>query len=333
MKEALFWEKKNDKIQCLLCPHKCVIGNGKRGICGVRENKDGILYSLIYGLASSICPDPIEKKPLYHFYPGSAVLSFGTVGCNFKCKHCQNWGISQATPESYFALEKITGEEILKLAKKYDCQGVAWTYNEPAIWYEFTYDCSKLAKEHGLYTIYVTNGYINEEPLRKISKYLDAMNIDVKAFKEDFYKEICSAKLEPVLRTCELAKELGIYIELTYLIIPNYNDPTEEIETFCKWVNERIGKDTAVHFSRFYPHYKMDSLPPTPISTLLRAYQLGSKYLDFLYLGNVPHGNYENTYCPNCKELLIERFGFSAEMINLKNSKCSKCDTKIPGIF
>ncbi|MEW6070463.1 MAG: AmmeMemoRadiSam system radical SAM enzyme, partial [Candidatus Thermoplasmatota archaeon] len=212
MKEALFWEKKSDnKVQCLLCPHKCSISEGKRGICGVRENKDGKLYSLIYGLASSVCPDPIEKKPLYHFYPATSVLSFGTVGCNFKCRHCQNWSISQATPESYgFGLEKITGEEILRLAKRYDCKGVAWTYNEPAIWYEFTYDCSKLAKQNGLYTVYVTNGYINEEPLRELSKYLDAMNIDTKAFKEDFYKDICSAKLEPVLRTCELAKELGI---------------------------------------------------------------------------------------------------------------------------
>jgi pyruvate formate lyase activating enzyme len=334
MKEALFWEKKNDKIQCLLCPHKCTIAEGKRGLCGVRENRAEKLYSLIYGRASSVCSDPIEKKPLYHFHPGSSVLSFGTVGCNFKCTHCQNWQISQTTPESYsFGLERIDCEDILKLAKRYDCKGVAWTYNEPVIWYEFTYDCSKIAKEHGLYTVYVTNGYINEEPLRELSHYLDAMNIDIKAFKEDFYKNVCSAKLEFVLRTCELAKKLGIYIELTYLIIPGYNDSEIEIENFCKWVLEKLGRDTVVHFSRFYPHYKIEHTAPTSIPTLLKAYELGNKYLDFMYLGNVPHGNYENTYCPKCKELLIERYGFFVERFNLKNSKCTKCDIKISGIF
>lgn len=329
MKEALFWEKKDDKVQCLLCPHKCTIAEGKRGICGVRENMGGVLHSLIYGLASSACSDPIEKKPLYHFYPGSYVLSFGTVGCNLKCKHCQNWSISQATPESYSFLETVSIEEIPELAKKSRCRGVAWTYNEPAIWYEFTYEGSKIAKQNELYTVYVTNGYINEEPLRKLSRYLDAMNIDVKAFRENFYNAVCSGSLEPVLRTCVLAKELSIYIELTYLIIPGYNDSNQEIENFCDWVAEKLGKETVVHFSMFYPHYKMAHIQPTPIENMLKAYEIGTKKLDFVYLGNVPHGNYENTYCPNCRAVLIERYGFYVERINLKKFTCSKCGKKI----
>ncbi len=329
MKEALFWEKKNNKVQCLLCPNNCVIADGKRGFCGVRENIGGILYSLIYGRASSVCPDPIEKKPLYHFHPGSSVLSFGTVGCNFKCKHCQNWSISQAIPEEY-PLEEVSATSIPNLAKRYKCSGVAWTYNEPTIWYEFTYDCCRIAKENSLYTVYVTNGYINEEPLRKISPYLDAMNIDVKAFKQDFYTKICSGKLQPVLDTCILAKELGIHIELTYLVIPGYNDKKEDFDNFSRWAAEKLSTEIPVHFSRFFPHYKMTDIGPTPIPTMLTAYETAKKYLDFVYLGNVPHANYENTCCPKCGALLIERHGFFTERINLKDRKCGKCSAQIP---
>ncbi|MDI6917151.1 MAG: AmmeMemoRadiSam system radical SAM enzyme, partial [Thermoplasmatales archaeon] len=270
MKEAMFYEKKDDKIRCLLCPHKCLIPEGKRGICGVRENRKGVLYSLIYGEASSITPDPIEKKPLYHFYPGSTVLSFGTVGCNFRCRHCQNYSISQAK-YGFYPLERITPEEIISKAKKYNCRGIAWTYNEPTIWYEFTYDVSRIAKEKNLYTVYVTNGYINEEPLKKIAPCLDAMNIDVKSMNEEFYHKICGGALSPVLRTTELAKKLGIHVELTYLIIPGHNDDESEIKEFCRWVKNNAEGGTPVHFSRFYPHYKMSSLPPTSMETMLKA--------------------------------------------------------------
>lgn len=329
MKEAMFWKKEKDKVRCLLCPHNCLIPEGKRGLCGVRENRNGVLYSLIYGEASSISPDPIEKKPLYHFYPGSTVLSFGTIGCNFRCRYCQNYSISQAKYENY-PLERITPEEIVSKAKKYNCKGIAWTYNEPTIWYEFTYDVSKIAKENNLYTVYVTNGYINEEPLKKLAPYLDAMNIDIKSMDEEFYKKICGGQLKPVLDTAKLAKKLGIHVELTYLIVPGYNDKEEDIKEFCEWVSNEMGVETPVHLSRFYPHYKMANLPPTPIKTLLSAYSIAKKSLPYVYVGNVPHGNYENTYCPKCKTLLIERYGFSVEKNNLVDGKCPKCGNKIP---
>lgn len=322
---AKFWEKKNEKIECKLCAHHCKIGLGKSGICGVRENHEGELNTLIYGQATSVTPDPIEKKPLYHFYPGTSVLSFGTVGCNFKCDQCQNYGISQTKPGS-MRLHGLKIEDIPRLAKRYDCKGVAWTYNEPTIWYEFTYDGSVEAKKHDLYTCYVTNGFIEKEPLEEISPYLDAMNIDVKAFSNDFYRKTCSAKLQPVLDTCKRAKELGIFIELTYLIIPNHNDTETEIRSYCKWVTEELGVDTPLHFSRFHPHYKMRDVPATPMSSLNSAYKIAKEEgLSFIYVGNVPHGNYENTYCPKCGEMLIERYGFSPSLHGLKGGNCLKC--------
>jgi pyruvate formate lyase activating enzyme len=330
MKEAMFWRKEDKKIECILCPHRCKISDGKRGICGVRESRDGKLNSMIYGLATSVTPDPIEKKPLYHFYPGTYVLSFGTVGCNFKCLHCQNYGISQGKIES-MRFQKLKVDEVVTIAKRYKCDGVAWTYNEPTIWYEFTYDASVIAKKEGLYTCYVTNGFIEKEPLEKISPYLDAMNIDVKSFSEDFYKKICKAKLQPVLDTCVLAKELDIFVELTYLIIPGQNDSEEEIKKYCKWVVDSLGENTPIHFSRFHPDYKMLDSVATPMSTLHRAYDIAKEIgIRFVYLGNVPHGEYENTFCPGCGEVLIERIGFSTRSHYAKDGKCPKCGLALP---
>ena len=329
MKEAMFWKKEEDKIRCRLCSHNCIIPQGKRGICGVRENRNGKLQSLIYGLASSVIPDPIEKKPLYHFQPGTNALSFGTIGCNFRCPYCQNYTISQAGIEDAH-LQHVKLEDIVNLAKKYRCKGVAWTYNEPTIWYEFTLDGSKIAKRNGLYSVYVTNGFISEEPLKEISPYLDAMNIDVKAFNENFYKKIVKARLRPVLDTCILAKELGIHIELTYLIIPSYNDDKEEIKKYCQWVVNELGDETPCHFSRFHPHYKMIDVPSTPLSTLEKAYQTAiDEGLKYVYLGNVPNTNKENTYCPECGKLLIERNGFSTSSLRIKDGKCSYCGEEI----
>jgi pyruvate formate lyase activating enzyme len=326
MKEAMFYKKiENDKVECQLCPHRCKISKGKRGICGVRENQKGKLNTLIYGLATSITPDPIEKKPLYHFHPGTYALSFGTVGCNLKCQHCQNFTISQGKVES-MRLKKVRVDEVVNSAKRYKCQGIAWTYNEPTIWYEFTYDASKIAKKVGLYTCYVTNGFIEAEPLREISPYLDAMNIDVKSFSNDFYKKTCKAHLDPVLETCMLAKELDIFIELTYLIIPNQNDSEKEIGSFCAWIVENLGGDTPVHFSRFHPDYHMMDSIATPMSTLGKAYEKAKNAgIKYVYLGNVPHGDYENTYCSSCGELLIERIGFSTRQHLIKDGKCPKC--------
>jgi pyruvate formate lyase activating enzyme len=222
-------------------------------------------------------------------------------------------------------------EDITGVAKRLKCEGIAWTYNEPSIWYEFTYDGSVAAKKEGLYTCYVTNGFIEKEPLEKIAPYLDAMNIDIKSFTDDFYKKICKGKLQPVLDTCQLAKELGIFIELTYLIIPTRNDDEEEITNYCNWIADRLGRETPVHFSRFHPDFKMQDTIATPMSTLKRACEIAKEAgLKYVYLGNVPHGEYENTYCPKCKELLIERIGFSTRSHYAKKGKCPKCGTSVP---
>ena len=254
-KQAKFWKKiDNKKVQCNLCSHKCKINIDKTGICGVRKNENNSLYSTIYGTCSSIAADPIEKKPLYHFHPGTNLLSLGTIGCNFKCLHCQNYSISTAD-ENYSPLRDLSPEETVEIAKQNNCSGIAYTYNEPTIWHEFTYDSARLAKKAGLYTCYVTNGFITSEPLKELSDVLDAMNIDVKAFTDDFYKKVCKARLEPVLETCELAKKLGIHIELTYLVIPGYNDSIDEIKDFCNWILKKLNKKTPVHFSRFHPYH------------------------------------------------------------------------------
>ena len=329
IKEAMLYEKKEEKkAHCKLCAHECKISNGKQGICKVRQNKGGLLNTLIYSSVSSATSDPIEKKPLFHFYPGSNVYSLGTVGCNFSCDHCQNWSISFAKIDGAH-LRDISPKEVVNTAKKQNCQGVAWTYNEPTIWFEYTYDTGALAKDAGLYNIYVTNGYITEFALEKISPYLDAANVDVKAFKEEFYKKICGAKLEPVLRTCERMKKLGIHLELTYLIIPTQNDDFTEIKDFCDWAAS-IGRDTPVHFSRFHPMRGMSELSYTPIETLERAHKIAKEAgIEYVYLGNVYAHKYESTYCPDCNELLIERRGFNIIPRTRSYEKCQKCGKKL----
>jgi len=332
--DAKFWKSiGNNKVQCSLCHQSCSINNDKFGLCGVRKNEKGKLYTLIYGSCSSVAVDPIEKKPLYHFHPGSNALSLGTVGCNFKCLHCQNASISRATPD-FLYIQEIKPDEVIELAKKRSCEGIAWTYNEPTIWHEFSFDSSKLAKKAGLYTVYVSNGYIQEEPFREISPFLDAINIDIKAFTEGFYKKICKARLEPVLNTCILAKKLGVHLEVTYLVIPGYNDSVDEIKQFCKWVVEKLGKDTPVHFSRFHPDYKMTDVPMTPMITMFKAYEIAcDSGVLYTYLGNVPHGDYENTICPKCGNICIVRQGYSINLDGFKDAKCVKCGTDIPIVF
>lgn len=330
-REARFWKTISDKkLQCNLCSHSCKINNDNFGICRVRKNENGKLNTLIYGSCSSVAVDPIEKKPLFHFYPGTNVFSLGTVGCNFKCSHCQNYGISAASLD-YSNIREIEPEQVVELAKDNNCQGIAWTYNEPSIWYEYTFDASKLAKENDLYTVYVSNGYIAEEPLREISPFLDAINVDVKAFTDDFYKKICKARLEPVLQTCEIVKELGIHLEVTYLIIPTLNDSEDEITNFCEWVVDKLGKNVPVHFSRFRPDYKMRDIQMTPMNTMLKAYDIAKKTgVLFPYLGNIPSGDYENTVCPNCGNICIERNGYSINLDGFSNGRCIKCNNHIP---
>jgi pyruvate formate lyase activating enzyme len=327
--EARFYSREGDKVRCSLCPHTCLIADNKRGLCGVRENRAGKLYSLIYGLASSIHPDPIEKKPLFHFLPGSTSLSFGSIGCNLSCMHCQNFEISRARIGDVH-LQHISPEDVIEMARSSKAKSVSWTYNEPTIWHEFTTKASKAAHDAGLKTSYVTNGYIQEQPLRELKGVIDAMNIDVKAFREEFYKTVCGGRLEPVLKACELAVELGIHVELTYLIIPGHNDAEKEILDFSRWVIDRLGGDIPVHFSAFHPDYKLTSVPRTPSKTLDLAYGIAKKAgIDYVYLGNVFAGDRDDTYCPKCGTRVIDREGFWVRSMNLQGDRCGKCGARL----
>ena len=332
IKEAMLYDKLDDgKVKCHVCSHRCTISSGKKGFCRVRENRDGILYTLIYGIVSSESVDPIEKKPLFHFYPGSLSYSLGTIGCNFRCKHCQNWTISQAGLDQIHSIE-MTPEEAIERAVESGSKSIAWTYNEPTIWYEFTYDCAKLAKEAGLATIYVTNGYITPEALRKISPYLDVFRVDIKAFTDDFYKDVCSAKLAPVLESAKLAKELGMHVEVINLVIPTLNDSANEIRQLSEWIFDNLGSDTPLHFSRFHPHYKMQDISSTPVKTLEMAHDIARDAgLNYVYIGNVFGHEYESTYCPECGKLLIKRGLFDVEEYHLtENGTCPDCGEIIP---
>ena len=329
-REASFWKKSDNKqVICNLCNHKCKISNNRQGICNVRKNENGKLYTLIYNSVSSVAADPIEKKPLFHFYPGTNALSLGTIGCNFQCSYCQNYAISTAdTNFSY--LREISAEKSVNLAKEYNCQGIAYTYNEPTIWHEYCYDSAKLAKKAGLYTVYVSNGYMSKDSLKEISSVLDAINIDVKAFTDDFYKKLCKASLKPVLENCILAKKLGIHLELTYLIIPGYNDSAEELKSFCNWIVEKLDSKTPIHFSRFHPDFNLRDVYPTPMETMFNAYKIAKDSgIVFSYLGNVAHGDYENTICPNCGNICIERVGYEIYLKGVKNNKCAKCSADL----
>ncbi|WP_455393175.1 AmmeMemoRadiSam system radical SAM enzyme [[Eubacterium] cellulosolvens] len=331
MKEAMFWEPKPNKaVKCKLCAHNCKINEGKAGICQVRENKGGKLYTRVYGLVSPGVVDPIEKKPLYNFHPGSRVYSFGTVSCNFKCDNCQNWHISQVNAKE-IKVEPVTPETAVGLAKQYNCKGIAWTYNEPTIWFEYTYDGSKFAKKNGLYSVYVTNGFINPEPLKKISPYLDALNIDVKSFNEDFYRKICKGKLTPVMKTAELAVKLKKHVEITNLVIPTLNDDPDELRGLVTWVHDKLGPDVPMHFSRFHPDNRLKNIPITPEKTLVKAYEIAKDVgLNYVYLGNIYHPRYGNTYCPKCNHLVIRRGSiFGTKDIDLINGKCGKCNYRV----
>ncbi len=328
MKEAKYWESvEEDTVKCNLCPHHCLIQNGDSGICNVRENQDGELYSAIYGKAVSLAVDPIEKKPLYHFHPGTRVVSYGTMGCNFKCKYCQNASLSCGDPHSPL-LKDYSVDEIVKEASKYD--GFASTYNEPTVSYEYSYDIFKKMKENNDgYTVYVTNGYIEEQPLKDLAPYLDAMNIDVKAFHEDFYKKIVKGKLQPVLDTCELAVDLGIHVEVTYLVVPGYNDGVEEIKEFADWVKGSLGEDTVTHFSKFHPDHDMRDVPATSTEKMREAREIAyDTGLNFVYLGNLPADN--DTKCPDCGKTIISRSYFSSGKVDLQEGKCPDCGRHIP---
>lgn len=326
MREALFYVKENGDMRCLLCPHACLIAPNERGKCKARINLDGELKTLVYGESDSeklyFHVDPIEKKPLYHFYPGSYSLSFGTPGCNLFCQNCQNYTLSQSTPND-IKDNFLKPEKIVELAKTHDCKSISYTYTEPTIFYEYVMDTSKIAKKQGIENVWVTNGFINPKPLREALPYIDAMNIDLKSFSDEFYQSVCGGKLRPVLETIKTALK-STHIEITNLLVPILNDSDEDIKKLVDFVSE-LSDEIPLHFSAYRPMYKME-IKPTPTETLYRAKEIAEKKLKYVYLGNVPANN--DTFCPKCKTNIIKRnYGVK---ISLINDKCPICKTKIP---
>ncbi len=329
-KEAILYEKVDNALNCKICQRRCIISPGKTGFCQMRENVDDKIYSLNYAAVSSAAVDPIEKKPLFHFYPGSMVFSLGSVGCNFRCRHCQNWGISQAELENIPTRDMLP-EDAIRLTKEYECKSIAWTYNEPTMWFEYTLDSAKIARKEDIKTIYVTNGYMSEESFQEIKPYLDAANIDLKGMTEKFYQDLCEARLEPVLDTIVKMHDAKIHIEITNLMIPGYNDSDEDIRSLVKFMADEVGVEVPLHFTRFFPQYQMQELPPTEIKYLEKAHKIardaGMKYV---YIGNVPTADGENTYCPECGETVIQRNGFSVMSDKIKETrKCPRCKADI----
>ncbi len=327
MKEADFYKPlSGDKVQCVLCPHNCIISNGKNGICRMRKNTGGTLYSENYGMISSRSFDPIEKKPLYNFYPAKTIFSIGSIGCNLKCKFCQNYQISQCFVEEFDYLPKWTPEEVIKFAQtKPDNIGIAYTYDEPTVWYEFMKDTATLAKSNSLLNVMVSNGFINKAPLESLIGVIDAFSIDLKAFSEPFYKRLTSSELKPVLDSLLLINKYRKHLEIVNLVIPCENDDEKEFINMLKWINGNLGKATVLHLSRYYPTYKLTN-PPTSIELLERFYDIAKEYLDYVYLGNVRENKGQHTYCPECDALVIERIGYSTGVVGLDDDgKCKEC--------
>jgi pyruvate formate lyase activating enzyme len=334
MKEAMFYEHLDGKVKCHLCNHYCLIKQGKRGICGVRENRGGKLYSLVYGKSIAIDIDPIEKKPFFNFFPGTTAYSIATVGCNFHCLNCQNWEISQMPKgkEGKIIGQELSPKEIVANAKRKGCKCIAYTYTEPTIFFEYAYDTAKLAHEQGIKNVFVTNGYTSSEAIKAIAPFLDAANIDLKGFSEDFYHKICGARLQPILDNIKLYKELGIWIEVTTLIIPGYSDDESQLREIAEFIKS-VGEDIPWHITAFYPAFKLQDVPSTPIESLRSDRKIGMDVgLRYVYEGNVPGEGGENTYCYNCGKLIIGRYGFEIRANKLINGSCPNCMTHIDGV-
>jgi pyruvate formate lyase activating enzyme len=335
--EALLYETLEDRnVRCRLCSHRCLIEEGRRGICGVRENRGGVLQSLVYGRLIARHVDPIEKKPLYHFLPASMSYSIATVGCNFRCRFCQNADIAQMPADRGGAIigDAVLPEEIVKAAEQADCQSISYTYTEPTVFFEFAMDVSRLARARGIRNVFVTNGYMTREALDAIGPVLDAANVDLKAFNRDYYRTVCGARLEPVKQTLRDMKSAGVFVEVTTLIVPGLNDEPAELNALAAFLADELGPDTPWHISRFHPTYRLTDRPPTPLETLRAAREIGlSAGLKYVYTGNVPGDGGESTFCPGCGELLIERWGFQVRKMRLKNGRCGRCGEAIAGVW
>ena len=335
--EAYLYQSLDDsKVQCNLCSHRCVVKAGRRGICGVRENQSGALKTLVYDRLIARHIDPIEKKPLFHFLPGTLSYSIATVGCNFRCRFCQNADIAQMPTDYKGAImgDSFTPAEIVKAAGRGACQSISYTYTEPTIFFELAYDTAKLAHEKRIRNVFVTNGYMTAEALDMINPYLDAANVDLKAFNDNYYKELCGAKRKHVLDTLKLMKSLGIFVEVTTLIVPGLNDDRAELEALAAFINNDLGSETPWHISRFHPTYKLTDRPSTPVATLKMAREIGLKAgLKYVYTGNVPGDEGENTFCYGCGQTVIERWGFQVGKLRMENGLCTACSAKIDGVW
>lgn len=333
MHEASFYEKLNNgKVRCTLCPHDCIISEGKSGICRIRIVNKGKLISDTYQRLSAVSADPIEKKPLYHFFPGKPILSIGSIGCNMRCRHCQNEDISQCLDITSGRLRNYTKEDIFNELKGGDYQMLAFTYNEPLVNYEFYYDTAVYLEQHGIERVVVSNGYISNEPLRNLIPYVDAFNIDLKAFNDDFYRKVTSSSLQPVLNAIETILKNGRHLEITYLVIPGLNDNENEFREMIRYLKGIAGADQVLHLSRYFPHYKM-ARPPTSVESINRLLGIAKEKLNYVYPGNMGAGSDANTCCPNCGNLLIERQAYITRIVGMEGNHCAECKTKIHGKF
>jgi pyruvate formate lyase activating enzyme len=332
--EARYYEKLPGKaVRCLLCPHGCRVGDGERGLCRVRENRGGVYYTLVYGQPCALHLDPIEKKPFFHVLPGTDAVSLATVGCNLTCKFCQNWEISQSRPEDV-ETRSTPPARIVDQALSTRAPSVAFTYAEPVIFIEYMQDIAKLARAKKLRSVVVSNGYIQRKPLLELCDLVDAIKIDLKAFQDPYYRDICGGTLQPVLDTIKTIRERNVWLELVYLVVPTLNDDPAAIAGMARWIAENLGPDVPLHFSRFYPQYRLENLPPTPVSTLDQAYEASrAAGLHFVYVGNVPGHTAENTYCPSCSRKIITRNGYRLEALDVKDGACRFCGKPIPGIW
>lgn len=321
----------NRRVQCTLCPRACIVKPGQRGFCRVRENREGEYYTLVHSNPCAVHIDPIEKKPLFHFLPGTAALSIATAGCNFTCRNCQNHDISQARPDDTVNV-RLTPEDVAALAVQYETPTIAYTYTEPTVFFEYMLETARVARQKGVLNIYHSNGYINKNALGELAPLLDGANVDLKGFSDTFYRDITGGTLEPVLEALKLLKSNNVWLEITNLVVPTKNDSDAMLTDLCRWVSEELGKETPVHFSRFYPQYKLQNLPPTPVETLRRAANIArASGLHYVYIGNVPGVVEENTECHECGKRIIGRTGYHVNSYELDAGRCRFCGTDIPG--
>ena len=332
--EARHYRKLPDReVECRLCPRNCRLGDKERGYCGVRENIEGTYYTLVYGKVCSLNADPIEKKPFFHFMPGTSALSLATAGCNVNCKFCQNWEISQVRPEQVRSFD-LSPAEVVNLARRHNCPSVAYTYSEPVVFFEYMMDTAEAGRRQGLRNAVVTAGHINPEPLAELVKAVDAVKVDLKAFTQEFYTDQVHGSLAPVLEAIKAIHHSRAWLEIVYLLIPTLNDDPADIRRMCRWIIKEIGPDVPLHFSRFHPMYLLKNLPPTPLAILERAHAVAlEEGLHFVYIGNVPGHQAENTYCPKCGNMVVRRVGYEVQKIEIRSGLCRFCSHPVPGIW